>query len=322
MPGITRRVLIASLAAPAVARAQGSYPDRAIRMLVGFAAGGSADVLARIVATAMAERLGQPVVVENRPGAGSRIAAQATARAQADGYAIMMGSSALPVQQALEPGAGFDPVAELTPIAMLADAPNILVVTPSLNVRSVAELVALAKQPGRNLAFGSSGAGTSLHLCGELLRVRTGAAMTHVPYRGSAPALTALMSGEVPMMFDSLATALPLIQAGSIRAMAVTTKERSPILPDVPTMAELGFPDFDVSVWFGLFGPAGLPRPVVERLAAVVDAYLNDPRTAGQLQPLSMAIRRLPGPAAFRDFFVGDMQRWKDIVTSTGVTVG
>jgi tripartite-type tricarboxylate transporter receptor subunit TctC len=205
---------------------------------------------------------------------------------------------------------------------MLADAPNILVVTPPLNVRSVAELVALAKQPGRNLAFGSSGAGTSLHLCGELLRVRTGAAMTHVPYRGSAPALTALMSGEVPMMFDSLATALPLIQAGSIRAMAVTTKERSPILPDVPTMAESGFPDFDVSVWFGLFGPAGLPRPVVERLAAVVDAYLNDPRTAGQLQPLSMAIRRLPGPAAFRDFFVGDMQRWKDIVTSTGVTVG
>ena len=322
MPGISRRILIASLAAPVVARAQGSYPDRAIRLLVGFAAGGSADVLARIVATAMAERLGQPVVVENRPGAGSRIAAQATARAAADGYTIMMGSSALPVQQALEPNAGFDAVTELTPIAMLADAPNILVVTPSLNARSVAELVALAKQPGQNLAFGSSGAGTSLHLCGELLRLRTGAAMTHVPYRGSAPALTALMSGEVPMMFDSLSTALPLIQAGSIRALAVTTKDRTPILPNVPTMAESGFPDFDVSVWFGLFGPAGLPRPVLDRLAGAVESYLGDSRTAGQLRPLSMAIRRMADPAAFRSFFAADTQRWKEIVSSTGVTVG
>ncbi len=323
MTAINRRLLLATaatLAAPGL-RAQPAWPERGLRVLVGFAAGGSADVIARIAAQALQERLGRPVVVENRPGAGGRIAAQAVAQADADGYTILLGSTAMPVQMALDPTPGFDPPTQLQPVALLAEAPNVLVANKDLPVASVADLIAYAKSRPGGINYASSGAGTSLHLSGELLRSLTGAPMTHVPYRGSGPALTALVAGEVQFMFDSLSTALPQVRGGAMRALALTAEGRSPLLPETPTMKEAGFPAFDISVWFGLFAPRATPGAATARLAQEVNAWLSDPRTATQLAPLAMQVQKSESPAAFDAFFRSDIARWQRIVRSTGVTV-
>jgi tripartite-type tricarboxylate transporter receptor subunit TctC len=319
-----RRLLLGGSAATltaGTARAQGTWPERGLRVLVGFAAGGSADVIARLAAQGLAERLGRPVVVENRPGAGGRIAAQAAAQAEADGYTLLLGSTSLPVQMALDPTPGFDPPAQLLPVALLAEAPNVLVCNKDLPVGSVAELIALARSRPQGLNYASSGAGTSLHLSGELLRSITGAPMTHVPYRGSGPALTALVAGEVQFMFDSLATSLAQIRGGAIRALALTANKRSALLPETPTMREAGFSSFDISVWFGLFAPRATPAAIAARLATDANAWLADARTEGQLAPLAMQVQRSESPAAFERFFRTDIARWQRIVRDTGVTV-
>jgi tripartite-type tricarboxylate transporter receptor subunit TctC len=318
--GISRRALLAA-AIPLAAQAQTAWPDRTIRLLVGFAAGGSADVIARLLARALTDRLGRPVVVENRAGAGGRIAAQAVAQAEPDGYTLLFGSTAIPVQMALDPTPGYDPPTQLLPIAPVAEAPNILVANRDLPVRTVQDLVAYARTRPQGINFASSGAGTSLHLAGELLRQRSGAPMSHVPYRGSGPALTALISGEVQFMFDSLATAAPHVAAGTLRPLAVTTAARTPLLPDVPTMAEAGFADFDISVWFGVFAPRALPAAIAARLATEIAAARRDPQMTAQLTALSSTVLDSEGPAAFERFVLADIARWQGIVRSTGVRV-
>jgi len=321
---ISRRTLLAStMAVPfaAGARAQAAWPDRPVRLLVGFAAGGAADLVGRLTARGLTDRLGKPVVVENRPGAGGRVAAQATAQAAPDGYTLMIGSTSLPAQMAIEPATALDAPKLLRPVALLAVAPNVLVVNKDLPVRTVAELVALAKSRPNGLNYASSGVGTSLHLSGELLRSRSGAPMTHVPYRGSGPALTALIAGEVQFMFDSLASARPHIASGSMRALAVTTRQRTPLLPDVPTMQEAGFRDYDISVWFGVFGPRALPDAIAERVSREVAVMLGDPEVGRQLASISSTVLRSDSPAAFERHLREDIARWQDIVRSTGVRI-
>lgn len=298
--------------------AQATYPDRTIRMVVGFAAGGAADLAARVVATDLAERFGRPVIVENRPGAGSQVAAVAVARAEPDGYTLFFGSISLSVQMAVDPAMQLNPLTELDPVALVAEAPNVLVVNPQLPVRSVKELVAYAKA-GNAVNFASSGVGTTLHLAGEMLRGAAGVSLTHVPYKGSGPALNDLMGGQVQMMFDNLSTSMPLIRAGKLRPLAVTTRTRTPQLPDVPTMVELGFENFEASVWFGLFAPRGTPRPVVDRLAREVAAMLADPRTPAKLAALSMDVLKSDSPEKFAEFFRQDAERWKKVVAAAGV---
>ena len=317
--GFAAAVALSCLAALAPqATAQSPYPDRTIRMVVGFAAGGAADLIARVVAIDLAERLGKPVIVENRPGAGSQVAAVAVARAEPDGYSLFFGSISLSVQMAVDPAMQLNPLTELAPVALVAEAPNVLVVNPQLPVRSVKELIAYAKA-GNPVNFASSGVGTTLHLAGEMLKGAAGINLTHVPYKGSGPALNDLMGGQVQMMFDNLSTAMPLIRAGKLRPLAVTTRSRTPLLPDVPTMVELGFENFEASVWFGLFAPRNTPRPIVDRLAREVAVMLADPRTPPKLAPLSMDVMKSDSPEKFAEFFRQDAERWRKVVAAAGV---
>ncbi len=322
----TRRTFATLLAACGLAMLapaafpQPAYPDRPVRMVVGFAAGGAADLIARVVATDLADRLGKPVIVENRPGAGSQVAAAAVARADPDGYTLFFGSIALSVQMAVDPAMQLNPLTELAPVALVAEAPNVLLVNPQLPIKSVKELVAYAKA-GNAVNFASSGVGTTLHLAGEMLKGAAGVTMQHVPYKGSGPALNDLMGGQVQMMFDNLSTAMPLVRSGKLRALAVTTRTRTPQLPDVPTMVELGFENFEASVWFGLFAPRATPRPIVDRLAREVAAMLADPKTPAKLAPLSMDVLKSESPEKFGEFFRQDAERWKKVVASAGVTL-
>jgi tripartite-type tricarboxylate transporter receptor subunit TctC len=298
--------------------AQG-YPDKPIRMLVGFAAGGSADLAARAIADGLGASLGKPVVVENRPGAGSIIAASAVAKADPDGYTLLFGSIALSVQVAVDPAVPIDPLNELATVGLVSEAPNVLVVYPQLPVRSVKDLVAYAKT--NPVSFASSGIGTTLHLSGEMLKEAAKVDMVHVPYKGSGPALNDVMGGRVQMMFDNIVTSMPLIRAGKLRALAVTTAKRTKLLPDVPTMVEAGYQNFETSVWFGIFAPKKTPRAVVNRVAGAISDSLSDPKVAGRFEPLSMDVMRSESPERFEDFFRKDIQRWKATVAKTGVKV-
>jgi tripartite-type tricarboxylate transporter receptor subunit TctC len=310
--------LLAATVARGGALAQ-TYPDRPVRMLVGFAAGGSADLAARVIADGLTTSLGKPVLIENRPGAGSIIAATAVARADPDGYVLLFGSIALSVQAAIDPAIPLDPLVDLAPVGLVAEAPNVLVVHPPLPVQSVNELVTYART--HPVSFASSGVGTTLHLAGEMLKERAKIDIVHVPYKGSAPALTDLMAGRVQMMFDNIVTSMPLIKAGKIRPLAVTTARRNRQLPQVPTMVEAGFRDFETSVWFGIFAPGRTPKAVIDRLAAAIAASQSDPRIAPRFEPLNMDPMRSESPERFAEFFRRDIDQWKTTVARSGVKV-
>ena len=296
-----------------------TYPDRPVRLLVGFAPGGSADLSARAVSDGLAVALGKPVIVENRPGAGSIVAASAVAKSDPDGYTLMYGGISLSVQVAIDPSTPLDPLAEFATIGLIAEAPNVLVVGAQLPVYSVKDLIAYAK--ANRSSFGSVGVGTSLHLLGEMLKDSAKIDIVHVPYKGSVPALNDIMGGRLEMMFDNVITALPLIRGGKIRALAVTTPKRTPQLPDVPTMIEAGYSSFETSVWFAVFAPKKTPRPVVDRIAAAITASLADPKVLARFASLNMDALRSESPAAAETFFRRDIERWKATVAKTGVKV-
>ena len=296
-----------------------AFPDKPIRLLVGFAAGGSADLAARAIADGLGASLGKPVIVENRPGAGSVIAASAVARAEPDGTTLLFGSIALSVQVAVDPAVPLDPLNELAPVGLVAEAPNVLVVYPQLPVRTVKELIGYSR--ANPVSFASSGVGTTLHLSGEMLKEVAKLDIVHVPYKGSGPALNDLMAGRVQMMFDNIVTSMPLIKAGKLRPLAVTTAKRTRQLPEVPTMVEAGFDNFETSVWFGLFAPKKTPRPVVERIAGAISASLSDPKIVARFEPLSMDVMRSDSPERFEQFFRRDIERWKATVAKTGVNL-
>jgi len=298
-----------------------AYPNHPIRLVVPFPAGGTTDILARDAAPRLTEVLGQPVVVDNRPGAGGNIGADLVAKSQPDGYTLLMGTVGThAINPSLYAKMPYDHVKDFVPIVLVAGVPNVLVVNPSLPVNSVADLIKLAKSKPGSINFASSGNGTSIHLSGELFKTMAGVEMTHVPYKGSAPALTDLISGQVQVMFDNLPSSLPQIKAGKLRAIAVTSLKRSPALPDVPTISESGLPGFEASSWFGLLAPAGTPAAVVARLNAEVNKWLQS--AEGREQLLAQGAQAAGGtPEQFVAHIRAETDKWAKVVKASGAKV-
>lgn len=297
------------LAAP-LSMAQ-AWPARPIRLVVPFPPGGLIDNMARLVGSRLSQELGQPVVIDNKPGAGGNVGAAEVARAPADGYTLLMASPALTISPAVYKNLPYQP-SQLAPVALLGRVPNVLLVNPASGIGKVQDLVGRAKAKPGQLNYASNGNGTSLHLSAELFKRRSETFITHVPYRGAAAAITALLSGEVDMMFDNLPSAIGQIQAGKLRALAVTTAQRSTALPDVPTLAEAGMEGFNVSAWFGVAAPAGLPAPVATRLADALQKVVQQPEVA-------VAMQRQGADPAFMDaasaaaVLNADAAQWKQV---------
>ena len=260
-----------------------AWPARPIRLVVPFPPGGLIDNMARLVGSRLSQELGQPVVIDNKPGAGGNVGAAEAARATADGYTLLMASPALTISPAIYRNLPYQP-SQLAPVALLGRVPNVLLVNPASGIGKVQDLISRAKAKPGQLNYASNGNGTSLHLSAELFKRRSETFITHVPYRGSAAAITALLAGEVDMMFDNLPSAIGPIQSGKLRALAVTTAQRSTALPDVPTLAEAGMDGFNVSAWFGVAAPAGLPAPVATRLADALQKVVQQPEVAAAMQ--------------------------------------
>jgi len=297
------------------------YPDKPIRLIVPFPPGGTTDLLGRMLASHLTATLGQQVIVDNRAGAGGTIGSDIVAKSAADGYTLMLaGISTQSINSALYKQLPYDPQKDFTPIALFASVPNILVVNPQVPVRSVPELVAYAKKyPGR-VNMGSAGNGTTNHLSGELFKAMTHAPIVHVPYKGSGPAMADLLGNQVQLMFDNLPGSLPQVRAGKLRALAVTGAARSPVLPDVPTMAEAGVPGYVVDVWFGVVAPKGLPANVLSRLSAEITAFARDKEAQRKLADQG-ATPLLSTPAEFADRIRSDAEKWARIVRDAGAKV-
>ncbi|OZI23216.1 MFS transporter [Bordetella genomosp. 9] len=313
--------LVAAAAFCAVsAPAQAAYPDKPVRIVVGFSAGGTTDVIARIMAKELTEALGQSFVIENKPGAGSNIGTEYVARSTPDGYTLYFVAVTSAINQTLYSKLNFDLVKDFAPVALAAKVPNVLVVNPQVPVKSVKELVDYAKAHPGKLAFASSGSGTSIHMAGELFKLKAGVDVLHVPYKGSAPALTDLIGGQVQFMFDNMPSSWPHVQSGKLRALAVTTKERSPTAPDLPTMAESGFPGFDVSSWFGLIAPKGTPPEVIKTLNAAMLKALDKPEVKDAFDKLG-AVPAKTTPEQFGQFIQSEVQTWATVVKASGARV-
>lgn len=314
----TSTALLWQLPATSVA-ADAPWPTRPIHLVVGYSAGGATDIIARLVASRLSEQLGQAVIVDNRAGANSNIGAELVARAPADGYLLYVYTIANTINATLYDKLNYDPLKDFQPIGLIAKVPNILVVNATLPINSVKDYVKFAGQSPDGITFASSGTGSSIHLSGEMFKMVSKAKMTHVPYRGSAPAVTDLLGGHVQAMFDNAPSALPNVRAGKLRAIAVTSAQRSPLLPDVPTIAESGYPGFDVQSWFGLSGPAGTPKPIVDRLNRELGILLAKPDVRKVLIDLG-ATPDPDTPTEYRAFIAAEIAKWHDVVKAAGVT--
>jgi tripartite-type tricarboxylate transporter receptor subunit TctC len=303
------------------AAAAESYPARAVRLIAPFPPGGVADILARVLGQHLTASLGQPVVIENRPGAGGTIGTELVAKAPGDGYTLLLGSVAmLSIAPSVYPALGYDPAADFVPVATLAQVPVVLVIGKAVPARSVSELIALARAQPDRLTFGSSGNGAIPHLAAALFMSMTGTRLVHVPYRGTVQALNDLIAGQIAMVFDNLPSSLPQIRAGSVIALGLATAERLPSLPDLPTIAEAGVPGFEVSGWFGVLAPAGTPAGAVARLRADIAGALADAdfraRLASQgAEPLGMT------PDAFAAMIKSDRAKWAAVVEANHIRV-
>ena len=305
-------------ALPRLAFGQG-FPDQPVRMIVPFAAGGPADIIARLVSRVMAERLGKPIVVEARAGAGGMIGVDAAAKARPDGHTLVLASSgAIVILPHMQPNMPYDPLRDLAPVTQVLGVPQIVLVRPDLGARNLGELVAMAKaRPGR-LTFGSAGIGSSLHMAGELLKLRAGIDITHVPYRGAAPAVTDLLGGRIDILAADAPALLSFVRSGQLPALAVTSEQRLDILPEVPTAVEAGVAGMISETWYGLFGPAGIPADRLTVLANAALAALNDEETRRQLREQGGRIVAST-PADFAAFIRQTNATWAEVVRATGV---
>jgi tripartite-type tricarboxylate transporter receptor subunit TctC len=306
------------LALPGLAHAQAAFPDQPIRMIVPFAAGGPADIIARVVARAMSERLGRPIVVEARAGAGGLIGVDVASKSRPDGHTLVMASSgAIVIIPHMRSNMPYDPLKDLTPVTQVLAVPQIVSVAPNSGVRNLAELVARAKARPGELTFGSAGIGSSLHMAGELLKLRAGIDITHIPYGGAAPAVTDLLAGRIQILAADVPALIGQVRAGALPALAVTAQERLAILPDVPTAIEAGVPNMISETWYGLFGPAGIPQDRVEILVNAARASLQD---AEVRRVLGEQGGRIVGstPAEFNTFIRETNATWADVVRTTG----
>ena len=311
--------IVLALVAP-LAGAQ-AWPAKPIKWVVPFAPGGTTDILARTVGEKLALALGQPVIIENKPGAGGGVGAELVARAAPDGYTIMGGTiSTHAINASLYKSLPYDPVKDFVPIVLLARVPNMLVVNPDVPAKNVTELIVLLKANPGKYTFASSGNGTSQHLSGELFKSMSGTDMQHIPYKGSPPALQDVMGGQVTMTFDNITTAWPLAKSGKLRALAVTTATRSSIAPDVPTLAESGLPGFEVGSWQGVFAPAGTPPDIVRRLNTEIVRILGLPDVKEKLAGLGA---ELVGntPEEFAVLVKAEVVKWADVVKKSGAKV-
>ncbi len=319
---VLRRTLLAAPAAAAAAPSRATaqaFPNRPIRIISPYAPGGFNDVLSRLIGQKLGEALGQTVVVDNRPGANTIIGTGLVARAEPDGHTLLMAALPFVVNPSLY-RLPYDPIRDFTPVALITTVPNVLVVHPSLPVHTVRELIEYAAANPGKLTFGSVGTGSSYHMAGELFKTLTGVDMLHVPYRGSAPAMTDLLAGRFEVFFANLVSVIPHIRSGRLRALAVTAPERSSVLPELPTIAEAGVPGFNASSWYGLVGPAGMPGEVVERLNGAINAITAMPAVRAQLlrdgaEPLSGT------PAEFASTIAEGIRLWGDVVRRRGIKV-
>ena len=312
-------LLAATTSLPAAGQPSLPYPTKAIRLVVPYPPGGSADVLARALGERLGASLGQTVVVENKPGAGTAIGARLVAQSPADGYTLMIGTvSSHAMNPALTSNIGYDPIQDFTAVAPLATIPFVLLTNPKVPAASFKEVVALARQSPGKLNFSSAGNGTSNHLAGEMLKAAAGLRIVHIPYRGSAPALQALLGGEVDLMFDLVATAVPHVKSGRARALVITAETRSPLLPDVSTVAELGMPSLELSAWFGVFGPRDLPTGIRERLAREVSQVVESAAFQERLQGFGAAPLKQTA-AQFNDFVVRERERWAKLIKEASI---
>ncbi len=312
---------IAALAVSAAfhpAHAQ-DYPNRPITLVIPFAPGGSTSIVGRGIAEKMSELLGEKIVIDNRPGAGGTVGTKAVAKSDPDGYTLLLGyTGTLAIGPSLYKKAGYDPRKDFAPIGMIGNAPNSLVVHPSFPARSVAELIAYAKQNPGKVSFGSAGAGTASHVTGEYFAHSAGISLVHVPYKGTGPALVDLIGGHIPMAFAPIPASHANVSAGTLRALAVTSSTRSGLLPDVPTIAEAGLPGFDASLYYGLAAPAGTPRPIIDRLNKVLRDALASDEVKRQLGSDGTEIT--PGsPEDYADFIDKDEKKWAQLVKASGV---
>ena len=314
------RLCILLVAAGSVAGAAlaADYPDRPLRVTVGFSAGTSADITARVIGQRMGQILGQQIVVENKTGAGSSLAAEAVARAPKDGYTLLMASIANPINAVVSSNLSFDFPKDFVPIVRLTTTPSILVVHPSIGVKTVKELIDLAKAKPDQLSFGSSGVATATHLSGELFKVMTGVKMVHVPYAGSPQAVTDLIAGRIQVLFSPASTVLQHVREGKLVALASTEAKRTAIAPDLPTMAEAGLPGFETGLWFGLMAPAGTARDIVDKVNRAANAALGADEVAKALAP--QGIDLVGGtPEDFGHYLDGEMKRWSTVAEAAGL---
>ena len=310
--------LAASLLAAAPVVAQDAYPSRPVRIVVGFGPASAADIVARVLAQRLGTHMHQQFVVETRPGAGSNIAAEYVARAPKDGYTLLMATVANTTNAAMMPRLSFDFQKDLAPITLVTAVPILLAANPQLGVRDVPALIALAKQKPDAIIYGSSGTGTAAHLAGELFNTMAGVKLVHVPYPGSAQALTDLIAGRIGLMFGAASTTLPHVQAGELVALAMAQSTRSGIAPDVPSMAEAGLPGFDTAVWFGLLAPAGTPPEIVSVLSREVNAALKADEVIAPLRAQGM--EPIGGsPAEFATYIGNEIAKWKPVVEAAGL---
>ncbi|MFL6802565.1 MAG: Bug family tripartite tricarboxylate transporter substrate binding protein [Xanthobacteraceae bacterium] len=310
--------VLAVAALLSAAQAESDYPTRPVRIVIGFGAGAVADTPARLLAQKLSQALGQQFVVENRPGAGSNIAAEYVARAQPDGSMLFMATSANTINATISSNLSYDITKDFAPIALICSVPNMLVVHPSLGIDNLQQLIALAKSKPDQIHFGSSGTATTTHLAGELINVMAGVKLVHVPYPGSAQALSDVLTGRIPLLFAPASAVIQHVEKGQLKAIAVTQLKRAGIAPDVPTMAEAGLPDYDIGLWFGLLAPAGTPRDVIDKLARVTNEAIKSAdvrtalRTAG-LDPLGST------PDEFARYIVSEVQKGAAVVQAAGL---
>jgi tripartite-type tricarboxylate transporter receptor subunit TctC len=320
MRSMMRAMVGVALLATAMPASAQTWPTKQVNFIVPFSAGGTTDLFGRLLAQHMQKNLGQPFIVENRAGAGGNLGAAAVAKAAPDGHTFLVGTvSTHAINPFLYSKLPYDTVKDFQPVSLIARLPNILVVHPSLPANNVAELIAHLKANPDKLSYGSSGAGTSIHLAAELFKIRTGTTMTHVPFRSSGDIMNNLTGGHINLAFDNITLAWPQVKAGRLRALAVSSTERSPIAPEVPTVAET-LPGFDATSWHGVFAPAGTPRPIVEKMAAEMKRILELPETREKLAELG-AVASPMTPEDFAKFIDAERTKWAEVVKASGAKV-
>ena len=311
-------IAAAAATAPLHAAQTASYPNKPVRMIVPFSPGGGSDIVARTVAQGLTGKWSEPVVVDNRPGAGSTVGTAIASKANADGYTVMVSSSAISSSPALYRKLSFDITRDFIPITLIASQPSVLAIYPDVGAKSVKEFIALAKAEPGKFTFGSAGVGSATHLGSELFRVKAGIQLVHVPYKSAGLAATGLLSGEVQVLMTNMATALPLVKAGRVTGLGVTSKQRSPLAPELPTVSEAGVTGFEYATWYGMLVPAGTPAPVVYKLNSDVVTLLTTgaPRERLAAQGLSVYAT---GSGEFGRFLKSEVEKWKQVTASAGI---